>query len=291
MIRFALLLLICLCPLHSADEVAKNDDAKIMAAAKQANLFYQNRRSALLRQLKTGSDDVKVKAIAELSTLQEAELIGVILPYLDFNLHSDKVVSAACLGLARLDAQNHIADLTKITQHQRSSKNVKKAAWNAIGRLKSLERVHFNDQSGDFETAIRASGVTNLGTIKDAEAAPILANAVVHDRRVHIRRMAAIGLGKLGDPEYAEQLIIALTDGDIQVRRFASTALAKMDHKPAIPYLLVQLESNVGGKYLNQALMVLSGQDFGYKHTDTLTARRDAIAAGITWYTEHSKDF
>ena len=103
--------------------------------------------------------------------------------------------------------------------------------------------------------------------------------------------MAAIGLGQLGDPEFAQALMTALTDGDVQVRRFAANALVKLDHKAAIPYLLIQLESNIGGKYLNQSLMVLSGEDFGYKHNDTLTARRDAIARGFTWYTDNNKDF
>ena len=266
-------------------------DSDIISAARQANVFYQNRRDTLLRDLAGTDDKAKVKALRDLSDLREEALIPVVAPYIDFNLHNEPVVKAACLALARLNAQDYVDELTNITKQPNSSEAEKRAAWNAISLLKALTEVHFEDQSVHFDTAIRASGVTNYGTRQIADAGKILAHAVVKDRRVHIRRMAAIGLGRIADDNHAEALISALTDGDIQVRRYASNALVILDHKPAIPYLLIQLESNVGGKYLNQALIALSGEDFGYDHTGTLNERRQAIARGFRWYTENSKDF
>lgn len=277
---------------HAEEEaVAANDDTALLAAAKQANVYYQHTRSRLLSELAEGNEEERIRAISLLSRLQEDKLIPVLLPYIDFNKHSDAVVSAACRGLARLGAIHHTDELTRITKHHLASEDVKKSAWNALGRLKELKRVHYTDQSAEYDDAVRASGITNLGTIQAEQAGPILANAVVNDSRAHIRRMAALGLGKLADPAYAEQLLIALTDGDVQVRRFAANALAKMDHKPAIPYLLIQLESNIAGKHLNNALMIISGQDFGYHHEATLTARRTAIQKGFEWYTREKKSW
>lgn len=266
-------------------------EIEVLKAARQANLYYLNRKQALIKQLESDKDSEKVKALRDLSALREASLIVVVKPYLDFNLHSNQVVQAACLALAKLNAQSQIETLTKITQHQNSNDEIKQAAWNALAQLKQLKRVHFDDQSADLQTGIRATGITMLGTEQIGAAAPLLAKAVATDPRVHVRRMAAIGLGKIGDPDHAEALIKALADGDIHVRRYAANALVKMDHKKAIPYLLVQLESNVGGKWLNQSLIALSGQDFGYDHTGTLNERRKAIARGFSWYTDNSADF
>lgn len=265
-------------------------DAHILSAARAANLHYQHKRSNLINQLKSEDLKRRVAAIDLLGRLQEPAIIPFLVPYLDYNLHPEAVVTASCRALARLGAQSVSEELSKVSRHG-STKSMRASAWNALAQLKQLSNVHFTDQSNELDNAIRGSGITNLGTIKEGEAGAILVRALLHDKRRHVRRMAAIGLGKLGNTAFGNDLITALSDGDAKVRRYASSSLAKLEYKAAIPYLLIHLEANVGGKYLNEALIILSGQDFGYHYTDTLTARRDAIQRGFVWYTNNSKNF
>jgi HEAT repeat protein len=139
-------------------------------------------------------------------------------------------------------------------------------------------------RADDERTATRASSLTNLGTVKHEEALNVLTKGMVNDHDPHIRRMCAIGLGKLGNKESAGVLIDGLCDADPGVRRYCAESLVRLDHKQAIPSLLMAMEANVAGDYLNRAVMTLSGQDFGFDATANSLARANAIESGFSWW-------
>ncbi|MFW5750807.1 MAG: hypothetical protein ACOCZK_04070, partial [Planctomycetota bacterium] len=75
------------------------------------------------------------------------------------------------------------------------------------------------------------------------------------------------------------------------VRRYAAEGLAKLDYGPGIPYLIFALEANVAGKHIHQALVELTGQDFGYEPGANVLERQRAVERGFDWWTDNRDRF
>ena len=58
----------------------------------------------------------------------------------------------------------------------------------------------------------------------------------------------------------------------------------------AIPYLLMALEANLAGAYIDRSLDLLSGQDFGFDSRANALDRAAAIDRGYAWYAQHAKE-
>jgi HEAT repeat protein len=264
------------------------DQGQILAAARSADLLYQNHFDSLAALLKSKDEEVRLDTISHLGYLQDPESLPLLLPFLQAANHSPAELKAAALALPDLGAEVAVPTLQALVKHPQA--DVRVTAMNVLTKLKSLQAKHYKDRSADVEDAIRASSLTNLGTMAQADAVAILAKAMAFDLRPHVRRMCAIGLGKIGDRTQGQNLADALTDPDPGVRRYAAEALVKLNYTPAVPALLMALEANQAGGHIVRCLNLLTGQDFGFDPNADLLQRTAAIEKGFQWWTLNAKD-
>ena len=217
-----------------------------------------------------------------------------ITPWLDADLHDPRTVKAACYAVVNLGALDATDQLRKVAAEEDlddlQANAVRIAALNALHQLNQLAAVDYQREARTGNETTRAVGVTDLGTISDKDAGPILAAALQNDSN-HIRRMAAIGLGRLGNGEYGETLANALADPDALVRRYAAEGMVLLGYKRGIPKLLMAMDANLAGGDLRRAIRALAGDDFGYDPQANLIDRQDAVSRGFVWWNENEKNF
>ena len=275
-------------PAPAATEPAANDvDREFMLAARLAYDVYQRHHEGLLEALGSPDETRRIEAIGELGRLQDDQVVPLLLPFLEAAKRSPAELKAAAESLADLGAINASEGLQRLLSHRDDS--VRAQAQKSLTRLQLLNAGHLMGRAKDSDDAIRSSAITNLGTLKHAEAAAVLIQALGHDDRTHIRRMAALSLAKLGDRTHAPALIEALTDGDARVRRYAATGLAQLGAVEAVPALLMALEANIAGAHINRAIMQLTGQDFGFDPGANVIDRTAAVEKGFAWWALNGK--
>lgn len=261
---------------------------RALAAARLASDRYQHHVEDLVRKLEHADPEIRDQAFRSLGRTRDPQVVPHLLPYLDADLRSEAEVVAATQALATLGATSATPALQKLTR--RDEQAVRVAALNALAQLERLQPFDYERESAAEDGDLRAMGVTDLGTLVVEDAGPILVSAL-RDRRDHIRRMAAIGLGRLGDVRYAEAVTEALTDRDPLVRRYAAETLTILDHKPAIPYLLMALEAGIASGDVNRALIALSGEDFGFHPRANEVANKLAVDRGFEWWSLNASRF
>lgn len=262
-------------PLRAADEAAVApatapdaagaahiDDDHILAAARAADVFYQQHFERLIDLLTSQDQATLIAAIRALGALHDPATSPYLLIRMQASTNGPDVLCAAMQALSGQGAENALPALRALLKHEDAT--VRVTALNTLTRVKAVDANDYKSRSDDSSAPLRASARTDLGTLAIADAAPILARGLAGDHPAHIRRMCAIGLGNLGDKSQGPNLIDALSDGDPGVRRYAAEALVKLDYKPAIPVLLMALEANVAGAHLARCLAILSGQNFGF---------------------------
>lgn len=262
-------------------------DRQLLIAARLADEVYQRHHQGLVDGLSSPDEAVRVQAIRDLGQLQDDEIVPQLLPFLEASKRTPAELKAAAESMADLGAVVAAEALQRLLGHRDAT--VRAQAQKSLTRLEAMGPGHFMNRAKDGDDAIRASAVTNLGTLKHAEAAAVLIEALGHDDRTHIRRMAAIGLARLGDRTHAPALMEALTDGDARVRRYAAMGLAQLGAVEAVPSLLMALEANIAGAHVNAALMQLTGQDFGFDPGANIIDRNAAVERGFVWWAANSK--
>jgi len=282
----------CLFPLIAADGAptepvsaaspAASRDEQLLIAARLADDVYQRHYRGLLAALASPDEALRVQTIRDLGRLQDSEVVPLLLPFLEASKRSPAELNAAAESLADLGAVTASESLQRLLAHKEAA--VRAQAQKSLTRLQSMGAGHFMGLAKDPDDALRDSAVTNLGTLKHAEAAAVLIEALGHDDRTHIRRMAALSLTKLGDRRHAPALTEALTDGDARVRRYAAAGLAQLGAVEAVPELLMALEANIAGAHINRAVMQLTKQDFGFDATGNIIDRTAAIEKGFSWW-------
>jgi HEAT repeat protein len=290
----ACLLALCACwsPLHAADAAAGNEPAPIeavdvMAAARTADLAFQRHLELTYADLASGDQERIIPAIRNLGHLDVMESVPQLLEFADGYHQPAPILIATTETLADLQAVGAIGQLQKLLDH--NDANVRAAAQKALTRLESMSNAQYLQRGKDSDDAIRASAVTSLGAMEAQDAGDLLSNALRYDESAHIRRMAAIGLGRLGDATRVDVLIEALTDSNPGVRERAAEALAKLNAVKAIPFLLMGLEGNVSTPAINRALIKLSGEDFGFIPGGNVIDRHNAIEHGFEWWAANAK--
>lgn len=261
--------------------------ADILAAARAADAVFQRNLAILYQNLASDDQATVIAALTDLGHQGVQEAVPRILPYADFYNQPSPVIIAASESLANLQAVNATASLEKLLQH--SDPDVRAAGQKALVRLQAMGAALYRTKSSDTDDAIRASAITSLGVLADADSGQILIKALRYDSRPHVRRMAAIGLGRLGDATLADPLIEGLSDSNPDVRAYCAASLTQLNVKRAIPYLLMGMESNIAANAMNRALITLSGQDFGFQSTDNVLDRMHAIEAGYGWWAANAK--
>jgi HEAT repeat protein len=190
---------------------------------------------------------------------------------------------AAVNGLAAIGAVEADVALTKLLANDDPA--LRAAAANALGELRRSRPVDQRRMAKDAAALLSLAGATSLATKPDGEAGPILAEAL---RRAPLdveRRIAAAGLGRLGDQTQAQALIDALTDSDALVRVYAAESLAQLKHTAAVPWLLMAMEAGPAGEAAYEAFRALGGPDIGYRPGAGQLARSVAVDAGMAWWT------
>ncbi len=286
-------------PLRAADEVAAApapaaggaahiDDDHILAAARAADLFYQQHFERLIDLLGDKDPATVIAAIRALGALHDPAATPFLMPRMQASTNGPDILCAAMQAISSQGAENALPMLRALLKN--GDATVRVTALNTLSRIKAVDANDYKSRSEDPSAPLRASARTDLGTLAIADAAPILAKGLAGDHPAHIRRMCAIGLGNLGDKTQAPVLTDALSDGDDGVRRYAAEALVKLDYKPAIPVLLMALEANVAGAHLARCLTILSGQDFGFDPRADQLKREAAIERGFAWWGVNAKD-
>ena len=272
----------------STAPIAVASDAKVLEAARAADLFYQQQVDRLVAMLNDDHVAVRIKAIGHIGNLQDPSLITYLLPWMQASNRSPDEINAAINALPNEGAQPAISVLKGLLKNDNATIRVN--AMNALTRLQSIDSSDYTARAKDDVNAIRGSSLTNLGVMKIADAAAILTKSLASDGQPHIRRMCAISLGLLGDPVNGPALTDALADSNPGVRRYAAEALVKMNYTRAIPYLLMAMEANVAGDYIARCLTLMTKQDFGFHSHDNAIARNEAVEKGFTWWTANSKE-
>ena len=124
--------------------------------------------------------------------------------------------------------------------------------------------------------------------MKQAEAAPLLVAGLNRNPKSLLRRMCAIGLGRLGDAANGPALQNALSDPDPQVRRYAAEAIVAINYRPGIPYMIFALESNIASDEITRCIKLMTGEDFGFNSRLDGLKRQEAIDRGFLWWTANA---
>lgn len=265
---------------------AEPSEDEVLAAARAANVLYQRNLALLIDQLHGPVIAARVRAIEDIARLQDPSTVPFLLPSLESGRASEEQAAAA-IALGHIGspvAKGPLRDL----MDKAPSGEVRAAAMNALNDLHGMESADLLLKAKDPDPVLSGAALTDLGTMAVDKAADLLANALTHDRRQIVRRMCAIGLGRIGDKTQGVILLDALSDPDPGVRRYAAQALVQLNDTAAVPYLLMALEGNVAGEYINHCLMLLTKTDFGFDWRASDLARSAAVERGFRWWSDHA---
>ncbi len=261
-------------------------DGELLAAARSASIAYQNHLRELAVTLNQPDAAARHEALRTLGRLHDPQAVLSILGFLEQpqRVNDDLIAAALALGTAGEDSA--IPALHKLTAN--GDEQVRLAAYNALGSLAKATPGDHTQRAKDNDETPHLAALTNLGTLKQTDAAPLLIAGLEKHPRSIVRRMCAIGLGKLGDKANGPMLQNALADPDPGVRRYAAEAIASIGYRPAIPFILFALEANIAGPELAQVVKRMTGQDFGFNSSDDELRRTAAIERGFAWWTANS---
>jgi HEAT repeat protein len=263
--------------------------AEILAAARAADFFYQNHLARLTDDLAAPDQATRSRALATLGRLGDPDTVALLIPILEGKVKLPPAdLIAACQAAAALGQPAATAPLIRsLLTHP--DPDVRIAAYNALSVLAASNPGDSTTRAKDAAAVLNGAAKTDLGIYHQAEAAEILGQALAKDPRPHVRRMAAIGLGRIGTPELGPALQAGLTDPDPQVRGTVAASLAKIQYTPAVPFILIALESDIATVELAAALKSLAGDDFGYNPKGHVVERTDAVNRGFAWWAAQQK--
>ncbi len=275
-------------PTAAAPEAAQLDEATVIGAARAANEIYQRHLALLIVRLRSQDLGERVAAITAIGMLVDPATIPLLTPSLE-SARDPQEQCAAAIALGHIGDQLAVAPL-KALLDKAPEGAAREASLNALNQLKAMAVPDYLAHTKDADPVLTGAALTDLGTLRADKATDILASGLAHDRRQIVRRMCAIGLGLIGDRNQGIVLLDALGDADPGVRRYAAEALVKLNYTPAVPYLLMALEGNVAGAYMNRCLMLMTSQDFGFDWRASDMARSAAVEKGFRWWTDHAAE-
>ncbi len=112
------------------------------------------------------------------------------------------------------------------------------------------------------------------------------------DEHVRVRGSCAYVLGLMGDRRTIPALMTALEDPSDEVRYEAATGLGNMGERKGYGVLLEGLaDSDIKNRYkAHEALTLLTGLSFGYRHDDPPEMRRVAVLKWEAWVERMAQD-
>ncbi len=267
---------------------AQPDAAALLAAARTADAAYRNHLARLQDDITAAEPTTRVAAIGALARLADPEAVRILAQATANPRTAADDLARIATALGNSGLAIAVDPLHKLMTQP--DPQVRFAAYNALMDLGAATVTQHTAVAKADYAPPHLAALTNLGTLKQADAAPLLVAGLARNPKAIVRRQCAIGLGRLGDPAHATALQDALSDPDAGVRRYAGEALAALNHRPAIPFILMALEANIAGDELNQVLKRMTGEDFGFRTGSDGLKRREAIDRGFAWWTAHATD-
>lgn len=265
--------------------------AEMVRAAQEVNQVYQRHLWTLFTQLEEGDRDERLRAMEHLGRLGDERAVPHLMPFLDKDVHPVPVVEGAIAALSMLGSQRAAAALRELAALDREEhEEIRIAAVAGLSVMESMGLADYELQADQENDTLRRTAVTGIGLLEDGGPAEVLVEALHNDSRPLIRRIAAASLGRMGNDAYGDDLAKALTDSDAIVRRHAAEGLAMLDHQEALPELLLALEGNIASRHIDNAIVRLTGQDFGYDPHAPKVDRDLAIDKAFTWLTLRDRE-
>lgn len=283
-LSLVLLAPLCCSPLWAA-EPAPATSAELLANARDQDLAWQQRRASLRSGLTSSVSEVRIQSIEAIADLQDPALAGDLLPFLETATPPEEL-AAACLATAHLGNAAAIPSLRIHLTH--ASPDVRQAAYQALEHLSGSTPQDHLGRANDSDPVLRDAAIVHLALFPVPEAAPILVANLARNSQASMRRLCALGLGRLGDRAQGPVLQKALIDGDATVRQAVADALVRLRYTPAIPALFMTLENPMAGDGIARCLTKLAGKDFGYQAKANETDRKAAIDRGWAWWTANA---
>jgi cyclophilin family peptidyl-prolyl cis-trans isomerase/HEAT repeat protein len=128
---------------------------------------------------------------------------------------------------------------------------------------------------GDERAHLRRRAALALGRARIGEAVTPLSAMLTAEPDPEVRQMAAFALGLIGDPSAAGALVTALASPDPLLQGRAAEALGLLAHKAAAPDIAAMMRAHVDGGVLNG----IAPDDVGYPKDATVEAVRLGIYA------------
>ena len=228
-----------------------------------SNGCQKDKVDELIRDLESEHKDVRVKAITELSKIDEPRVINSLIEAL-----------------------------------KNDDSDIRKSAANTLAGFKDYRSVNpLIEALNDQDNNVRRSAAHALGQIRDSRAVKPLI-AALKDTKPDVRSSAAIALGEIQDEQAVKPLIAGLYDDDENVRKSVAIALQKINNPMAIGLLIEALKrSSWNRSDVVKALQMITGKTFDdnperwqhwYERTiDYVYSGRELERSSYDWITSY----
>lgn len=255
----------------------------LLQVARDQDMTWQRRRADLILDLTHQDSERRIAALRGIGDLQDPALAGHLLAFLEPGTPDAEIIEAA-LSSARLkNAQAVLALRLHLTN---PNEDVRMTAYLALDLLSGASEEDHLARAKDQDPTLRRAALQRLALFPTAAAAPLLIEGLARNPDPRLRRLCALGLGRLKDRTHGPALQVGLVDGDQSVRLATARALAALGYTPAIPVLLTLLEQPQSTP-LAACLKQLAGDDFGYAAARNDQERRQAIDRAWSWWTRN----
>jgi len=132
--------------------------------------------------------------------------------------------------VAALKAAGDLPGLVSLLRHR--NPDIQWQAADALGSSGSPAVPLLLHELDSPHVTARIGAVEALAAIADRKIVPYLADVMEHDESTEVRWVAALALGKIGDPAAIPQLLFALRDRERYIRSGAAASLDRLGWKP-----------------------------------------------------------
>jgi hypothetical protein len=243
--------------------------------------------AALERSAGSSDEEVRIEAAGSLGEVQgdvKERAHGLLSQLLDDESEDVRMVAAeAIANLGHPDLDSLRSRLRKEEEDAVKLEIVK--ALFSLGGADSASDM-LGVASDDFgEERLRCFAIDALGRLREKRARKVLEEAS-EDINGAIRRVAVIGLGKIGSELSLTAIGERIGDNDASVRIEAARALLAMGTRKSVPYLIEGLETDDPEHLtvVNQALEKITGEKQGYDPEKGVDDNAGAIEKWRAWW-------
>jgi HEAT repeat protein len=222
--------------------LGRDENTAAMAAWALGNLEMRESVGPLTNALERGSQRVKINAAWALGMIEDGRAVDALRRVLR---DADPILRATAVSaLGDIEAMSSAADVERVLRED-SDRRVRLEAINALGNIESITSLEVLSsvlEGNDVELSIAAiEAIDNLDEIGRAPAGLLRA---ISSNVPELRKVAAMALGNIADPNTVDALIGLLRDPDAEVRYAAVEGLGEIGTPAAKPGLTRALEDS-----------------------------------------------